>query len=134
MKKRLVDTNVVIRHLVQDSPALASRAQHLFDASDRGELLLVILPEVLAECVFVLESYYNHPRAAIAAALETLITSPGVKIGDRAIHVDALRRYVNNKSHFVDCALAATAAAEQMPVATFDSDFRRFADVTVELD
>ena len=32
----------------------------------------------------------------------------------------------------MDCLLAATVAAEDTPVATFDQDFRKFADVRVE--
>jgi predicted nucleic acid-binding protein len=32
----------------------------------------------------------------------------------------------------VDCLIAATATAEDIPVATFDQDFRKFADVRVE--
>jgi len=43
-----------------------------------------------------------------------------------------LERYRKTKVHFVDCSLAATAAAEDTPVATFDHDFRKFADVRVE--
>jgi len=29
----------------------------------------VVLPAVLAECVFVLDSFYQHPRGDIATAL-----------------------------------------------------------------
>jgi predicted nucleic acid-binding protein len=36
--------------------------------------------------------------------------------------------------HFVDCAIAATAAAHGLPVATFDSGFKKFPDITVDLD
>jgi predicted nucleic acid-binding protein len=48
------------------------------------------------------------------------------------IHLGALERYRKTKVHFVDCLLAATAAAEDTPVATFNQDFRKFADVRVE--
>jgi predicted nucleic-acid-binding protein len=54
---------------------------------------LVVLPAVLAECVFALESFYEHPRADIAAALSQLISSPGVEISETAVHIDALERY-----------------------------------------
>jgi predicted nucleic-acid-binding protein len=92
----------------------------------------VVLPAVLAECVFVLDSFYQHPRGDIGSALGTLISSPGVEINEEAIHLDALDRYRKSKIHFLDCLLAATASAENTPVATFDQDFRKFADVRVE--
>jgi predicted nucleic acid-binding protein len=104
----------------------------LFDVCDRGDLVVVELPAVLAECVFVLESFYEHPRADIAAVLVRLISSPGVEIPGMPIHLDAFDRYGKTTVHFVDCLIAATAAAENMTVASFDRDFRKFTDVSVE--
>jgi predicted nucleic-acid-binding protein len=82
--------------------------------------------------VFVLESLYEHPRGDISSVVGRLISSPGVELGGATIHSDALERYRKTKVYFVDCLLAATVAAEDTPVATFDQDFRKFADVRVE--
>lgn len=131
-KRRLVDTNLIVRYLVQDHEKHAKAAGKLFDACDRGDVVIVVLPAVLAECVFVLESFYEHSRGDISSAFRRLISSPGVEIGGATIHLDALERYRKTNVHFVDCLLAATAAAEDTPVATFDQDFRKFADVRVE--
>jgi predicted nucleic-acid-binding protein len=131
--RRLIDTNVIVRFLAQDHAEHGRIARKLFEASDRGELTVVILPVVLAESVFVLASFYKHPRVSIASVLSKLITSPGVEIEREAIHLDALNRYHRTQRHFVDCLIAATAAAENIPVATFDEDFRKFPDVHVEL-
>jgi predicted nucleic-acid-binding protein len=132
-KRRLVDTNLIVRHLVQDHEKHAKAAGRLFDACDRGDVVIVVLPAVLAECVFVLEFFYEHPRGDIASALGRLISSPCVEIDGAAIHLDALDRYRKTKVHFVDCLIAATAATENMPVASFDQDFRKFTDVRVEI-
>jgi predicted nucleic-acid-binding protein len=131
-KPRLVDTNLIVRYLVQDQEKHAKAAGKLFEACDRGDVEIVVLSAVLAECVFVLESFYQHPRAEIAAALSTLISSPGVQVAENAMHLDALDRYRKTKVHFVDCLLAAAARAGDMPVATFDEDFRKFGDVRIE--
>jgi len=133
-KQRLVDANLIVRYLVQDHERHARAAGKLFDACDRGEVVIVVLPVVLAECVFVLESFYGHPRADIASALGRLISSPGVEIGEVTVHLDGLKRYKGTKAHFVDCLIAATAVAKDMPVATFDQDFRKFADVRVKTE
>ena len=133
-KPRLVDTNLIVRHLVQDHEKHAKAAGKLFDACDRGDVVIVVLAAVLAECVFVLESFYEHPRRDIASALGRLISSPGVEIDGPAIHLDALDRYRKTRVHFVDCLIAATAATENMPVASFDQDFRKFTDVRVETE
>jgi predicted nucleic acid-binding protein len=73
------------------------------------------------------------PFDNIASALGRPISNPGVEI-DAAIHLDALDRYRKTKVHFVDCLIAATAATEDMPVASFDQDFRKFTDVRVETE
>ena len=118
---------------MQDHEKHAKAAGKLFDACDRGDVVIVVLPAVLAECVFVLQSFYEHPRGDIASALGRLISSPCVEIDGAAIHLDTLDRYRKTKVHFVDCLIAATAATENMPVASFDQDFRKFTDVRVEI-
>jgi predicted nucleic-acid-binding protein len=131
-QQRLVDPNLIVRYLVQDHEKHAKAAGKLFDACDRGDLVVVVLPTVLAECVFVLESFYRHPRPDIASALTRLISSPGIEINDVAVNLDALNRYQRTKAHFVDCLIAATAVVHNIPVSTFDQDFRKFVDVRVE--
>lgn len=128
-KQRLVDTNLIVRYLVQDHEKHARAAGKLFDACDRGHVVVVVLPVVLAECVFVLQSFYGHQRADIVSALGRLISSPGVEISEVAIHLDALNRYKGTKAHYVDCLIAATAVARNVPVTSFDQDFRKFTDV-----
>ena len=133
-KRRLVDTNLIVRYLVQDHEKHARAASKLFDACDRGDVEIVVLPVVLAECVFVLESFYGHLRGVIASTLERLISSPGVEISEMTVHLDALKRYQGTRAHFVDCLIAATAVAKNVPVSTFDQDFRKFVDVRVETE
>jgi predicted nucleic acid-binding protein len=133
-KRKLVDTNLIVRYLVQDHEKHAKAAGRLFEACDRGEVIIELLPAVLAECVFVLESFYRHPRADVASALSRFISSPGVEIDEVAVHLDGLDRFKKTKVHFVDCLIAATAVAEDLPVASFDHDFRKFGDVRVEAE
>jgi len=114
-KQRLVDTNLIVRYLVQDHDKHARAAGKLFDACDRGDVGIVVLPVVLAECVFVLESFYRHPRTDIASALGRLISSLGVEISEVTVHLDALNRYKRTKAHFVDCLIAAIAVAKSVP-------------------
>ena len=47
-----MDTNVIVRYLVQDHAAHARAAGRLFEACDRGDVTLVLLPAAVAECVF----------------------------------------------------------------------------------
>jgi len=134
MKKRLLDTNLIVRHLVQDHKVHAAAAERLFAACDRGEVRLVILPEVVAETVFVLESFYEHSRENIANVLGDLFASPGIDLADLEIYLDALALYHKSKLHFVDCVIASHAKARDLSIATFDKEFNKIPDVKVELE
>jgi predicted nucleic acid-binding protein len=133
-KRRLIDTNLIVRHLVQDHPHHAKAAGRLIEACDRGEVVLVLLPVVVAECVFVLESFYEFPRADIARVMAALVSSPGIELADLTIYLDALNRYGRTRLHFVDCTIAAAAALLSLPAATFDNDYKKFPDVVVDLE
>lgn len=132
-ERRLVDTNVVVRFLVRDRSPEVAAAVRIFDRCGAGDLTLILLPTVLAECVYVLESFYEASRAKIQEGLTALLSSPAMEIEGRATLIDSLRRYAESNMHFVDCLLAATAAATDVPVATFDRGFKKFADVTVDV-
>jgi len=51
-KRRLVDANIIVRYLVQDHEKHAKAAGKLFEACDRGDVEIVVLPAVLGRvCV-----------------------------------------------------------------------------------
>ena len=131
-KQRLIDTNLIVRHLVQDHEHYAKAAGKLFEACDRGDVTLLLLPAVVAECVFVLESFYRHDRKSIASCIASLIESPGISLADVTVHLDALARYGASKLHFIDCMLAAHALANGIPIATFDNDLKKLPGISVE--
>ncbi len=64
-----IDTNVLIRHLTGDPPELAARATRYLAGAD--ELLLPDL--ILAEVAYVLESFYETPRAQVATTLRAVL-------------------------------------------------------------
>lgn len=53
-----VDTTVLVRHLTQDPPEMAARAT----AYLRSESELFLADLIVAETVYVLESFYETPR------------------------------------------------------------------------
>ena len=70
----LLDTNVVIRHLTGDPPAMARRATKLLAT----ETELVLADLVLAECVYVLESFYEVERARVAELMRAALAVPSI--------------------------------------------------------
>ncbi len=101
----------------------------MFHACDHGEIILVVLSAVVAEVVFVLESFYNHSCSDIAQVIGRLLASPGIELVDNEIHQVALLEYAKGKHHFVDCLIAAYARRLHYPVATFDEGFRKMLGI-----
>ena len=131
METYLLDANVVLRFLRRDQPVMAAAAEALFARVERGEVRLVLDSLILAEVVFVLQSYYKAGRETIADALLDMINSgDGVETDRPALLNDALERYRRHPQvDFGDAMLGALAAEQNVPVASFDRDLDRFKDV-----
>lgn len=129
MTRYLLDANLVLRFLRDDAPKHARQAKSLFAEAAAGRCVLVLSAVVLAECVWVLRSFYEVDNAVVAETLTALIGKPGIEADEAALAVDALRRMAETGIDYADCYLAARAVSQDQPVASFDKDFHRFAEV-----
>ena len=124
MTRYLLDANLVLRFLLDDHPTLSARAATLFARAAAGECTLVLPSVIVAECVWVLRSFYDETHADIARTLSSFVTRPGISADDSALVVDALERMGRTRLDYVDCYLAARGARTGEAVASFDEDFR----------
>ncbi len=122
----LLDSNVLVRHFTNDPPALAARARSFLRATDG--LFLVDL--VVAEVVYVLESYYEAPRQTVAEHVRTALGSPRIGVVDAPVLWRALELYEFRRLDFAEAYLAALAEATDASVASFDRSLDRVETVT----
>jgi predicted nucleic acid-binding protein len=97
--------------------------------SGRREIVLIILPVVLAETFYTLKSYYRMPRKDIARKLAELIQARGLEAIEPARLANTLQRCAEKNADFADAYLAAAAVELKIPVSSFDLDFDKFKDV-----
>jgi predicted nucleic acid-binding protein len=109
MARELVDTNVLVRFFTGEPPEMAEKARRLVEKADEGKLTLVVLPVIVAEVFYTLESYHEIERAAVAEKLAAFINARGIEVAERARLLDALKRCRNQNAHFADAYLAAAA-------------------------
>ena len=128
-KSCLVDTNVLIRFFTGEPPEMAERARALIAQADVGKIHLEVPAIIVAETVYTLESFYEMPKAEVCEKLHSFLRSRGISPREPEIILDALDRYRSLPVHFADAYLAASAAAADIPVYSFDADFARFKDV-----
>ena len=107
MARLLLDTNVIVRFLTGDHPAHSPRSRSLLARAAAGDVTLIVTDLALAETVWVLHSFYNVDRRAIAAALKDLIESAGIEVQGKARVLSALRNFAQTDANFVDAYHAA---------------------------
>lgn len=107
MKKSFVDTNLFIRYLTNDDPVKADRVERLLEQAARGEVTLVTAELVIAEIVWVLESFYALDPAAIAPLIRGILATPGLEVINGAQVRRGLELYEVQGIDFVDGYIAA---------------------------
>jgi predicted nucleic acid-binding protein len=121
-----VDTNVLVRHLTGDPPAMARRATAYLAVET--ELLLTDL--VVAETVYVLESFYETPRIQVAEAIRSLVALASVVTVDAALLLRAAEVYETERLDFAEAYLVACAETTGVNrVASFDKSIDRVGTV-----
>ena len=115
-----LDTNVVLRFVVQDDPVQAAIATKLFDSfsnQDPG-----FIPAIaVAEMAWVLHSRYDAKRNEISRVIETLLRSRELVVEQADLVWQALRQYARGNADFADCLIERSAhAAGCRHTITFD--------------
>jgi predicted nucleic acid-binding protein len=103
--RAFLDTNVLIRHLTGDPPDMAERATAALSSAE--QLLLTDL--VLAECVYVLESFYEVERTQVAELMRAAIALPSIEVIDVSLLLRALEVYEIDRLDFAEAYLVASA-------------------------
>jgi predicted nucleic acid-binding protein len=122
-----VDTSVVVRYLVGTPAAQARRAARLIDDEPASIGVSVV---ALAECAHVLRTQYDIKARDIVDALIGFIQRENVRVLEvrSDLVLDALVRARSMPGRPIPDALivAAAIAADALPLATFDTDQRRY--------
>ena len=105
-----LDTNVLVRYVMQDDPSQSPRATRLIEslsADDPGFVPVV----VLVELVWVLSGSYGLDRSQVATVLDTLLRSKELVVDRADLVTQALRRYSTAGADFADAMTERLATA-----------------------
>jgi predicted nucleic-acid-binding protein len=120
-----LDTNVLLRYLLQDDPAQAelanSRMEQLDTDENRGFINLVVLCETL----WVLTRGYHYSRNDIDGVVEQILLTQEFEIENRTLAWGALHDFRNGRADFADCLIGRlNAAAGCAQTISFDQGTR----------
>jgi predicted nucleic-acid-binding protein len=107
-----LDTNVLVRHLVQDDPGQSRKATQLITQHCTHDDPGFINRIVLCELVWVLETAYGYPKDTIVAVLDKLLRTSQLKIEGLQAAWTAFRLYQKGKADFADCLMGTTNRIE----------------------
>ena len=99
---RFVDTNVFLRFLVNDDRAKADACETLFRKAIAGDEALCTSDMVIAEIIWVLESYYEMVKADVRECVEKILNTRNLHCPNRELIISALSIYVEKNIDFID--------------------------------
>ena len=122
-----VDTNILIRHLTGDPPNLAARATAFL--ADIDELLLEDV--IVAEIVYVLESFYEVPTDEVARLVRAVIAYNPIRVMNPALLLRSLGVYETHRLDYAEAYLVASAEASGVDrIVSFDRSIDRVPTVS----
>lgn len=91
------DTNLLVRHIVEDDAQQAAQARQVFVTGS-----VYVSNVVLAELVWVLESCYEYPKSDILDALRELSNTIDVTFASCSVVTQAIAAFTQHGADFAD--------------------------------
>ena len=132
MTARFLDTNIILRHLLNDHPVQSPASTSLIQAVERGKANVWTTDLAVAEAVFVLSDprQYNLSRADIADLLLPVIELPGVELPGKERYRRVFALYTTSRIDYIDAFHAAQVEQRDPPeLFSYDRHFDRIASV-----
>jgi predicted nucleic-acid-binding protein len=99
---KFIDTNIFIRFLVNDIPQKADACEKIFKNAVAKKETLFITEMVIAEIIWVLESYYELPQPEVQEKVEKIINTPNLICPHKDLILNALTIYGENNIDYID--------------------------------
>ena len=116
-----LDTNVLLRFLLQDDPKQSASATRLVRAAGAAGDSLYVSISVVLEMEWVLRSRFKLSKAAVVQTFLSLLETVELRFERTSALEWALNQYEETSADFSDCLHAALASqAGEQPLWTFD--------------
>src|SRR5580692_8819830 len=125
-----LDTNVLVRWILDDDPRQAARVQRLFEEVSEQQLPLFVPSTVMLELEWVLRSRYEFDKSTVLGTFNALLETQELDFQDEPALERALSLYRQGSADFADCLHAGQCgSAGRAPMITFDETAARLPSV-----
>lgn len=128
MSKNLLDTNLIIRFLVNDNPQKVRRVEKLLADKNNTNILL---DTIVAEIIWVLSSYYSLNKTEIIEKIRALIHVDTIDCNSVLIN-KALSLWEEHNISYIDSYLAAVANLGNVVLVSYDDKLKSVSTITVK--
>lgn len=130
MPDPFLDTNILLRHMVNDDPVQSPRATATLARIERGELEVHTADTVVFETVYTLQRSYRVGKAAIRDQLLPILDMPGIILPGKRYFHHVFEIYVTADISFADAYHAVLMERLGLTeVISYDHDFDRIPSV-----
>ena len=123
---RFVDTNVIIRFLTNDIPQKADACEEVFKKAVEKKEIIFTTDTVIAEIVWVLESFYELQKEEIQSKVEKILNTPNLVCPNKDLILRALALYREKNIDYIDAYNALILKEKGVDeLYSYDKDYDR---------
>lgn len=102
MNLPFLDTNILLRHFLQDHPIQSTKATKFLLDVEQGKIKVYTSDLVIFEVVFTLQRTYRLSKNKIQEAVLPLLLLPGIKLSGKRIYRRVFALYIEKNLPFAD--------------------------------
>ena len=130
---KLIDTNVILRFLLDDKSDKYSGLYDFFSKIESGEEKLECKPLIFFQAVFVLKSFYKIEKAKICEMMLTLLDFKGFHVEKKSVIQSTLELWEANNTEIIDCYLISCMEEKgEKFLYSYDKGFDKFGVKRIE--
>ncbi len=100
-----LDTNVLVRYVVQDDPEQSEAASRLIEGQCTRDSPGYVSTLVLAELVWVLRGAYRYDKLIVVSVLRQVLQTVELSVEDPTLAWAALSDFESGDADFADCLI-----------------------------
>ena len=101
-----LDTNVLVRYIVQDDPEQGRAAGELIESQCTAQEPAYVSVPVLLELVWVLAGHYDYDKSVVASVIRQILRTAEFTVENHDVIGIALREFGSDNGDFADCVIA----------------------------
>ena len=120
---KIFDANMILRYLIRDNEEMAEQTKQILKTEK-----VLILPEVIAEVIYVMIKVYKYERIPVADTLFRFVELSAVVLEKPEVIKAGLKFFRDTSLDFVDCLLCAYHTEYGYEICTFDKKLNKLIE------